>query len=363
VQIEATNDKEWADLVALAEGATALSLDQKDIAHRTLAAIAALRIAHENEWKLYCEERGMKWPKEVKSDFRPAVMWVLNQAKAKTGENHTAKASMMAGALDEYWEIERPKGTRANQIPEWLDEQGGYTGVYRKRLERLKEPKDKIVERYGRFLKLKPLEQREIPEWLEGFAGEVVIAAHIDRNTDKLEYRSVWRPDGGAFWHSKLDQFIAARPDYGEAVQPVRVQRAEPMFDLARRDADPRAPSDIQEEVAPPVVADVKVEEVGGTEFASQTEPQSRSVPVVAEMADHNDTNTSDAERSAAALGQQEEDAEVQTADARAEVGTEATMSGALVACIFPNGCRYLACKEQGRCLAEPKKDRAPQTG
>jgi hypothetical protein len=238
VEIEATNDKEWAELVALAEGATALSLDQKDITHRTIAAIVALRIAHEEEWKPYCESKGMKSLKEAKSPFRPAVMWVLNQAKARTGENHTSKASMVAGAVDEYWEIERPNGMKPDGIPDWLDERGGYTKVYRDRLERLKEPKDKIAERYGRFLKLRPLEQRDIPEWLDGFVGEVVIAAHIDRNTGKLDYRSVWRPEGSAFWHGKLDQFIAARPDYGKAVEPVRVQRAEPMFDCDDREAN-----------------------------------------------------------------------------------------------------------------------------
>jgi hypothetical protein len=45
-KIEATNDKEWNELVILAEGGTALSLDQKDMTHRTIAAIAALRVAH-----------------------------------------------------------------------------------------------------------------------------------------------------------------------------------------------------------------------------------------------------------------------------------------------------------------------------
>lgn len=51
----------------------------------------------EDGWKPYCEGRGMRWPKEVKSAFRPVVLWVLNQAKHKTGENHTSKASMIAG--------------------------------------------------------------------------------------------------------------------------------------------------------------------------------------------------------------------------------------------------------------------------
>src|SRR5438067_46745 len=46
VTIEASNDKEWNDLAALAEGATALSLDQKDMAQRSIAALAALRAAH-----------------------------------------------------------------------------------------------------------------------------------------------------------------------------------------------------------------------------------------------------------------------------------------------------------------------------
>jgi hypothetical protein len=42
------------------------------------------------------------------------------------------------------------------------------------------------------------------------------------------EYRSVWQPDGSTFWYSRLDQFIAARPHYGKAVEPVRVPIPEP---------------------------------------------------------------------------------------------------------------------------------------
>ena len=202
VNIEATNDKEWNDLAMLAEGATALSLDQKDITHRTIAAIAALRVAHEEEWKPYCQGRGLKWPKEAKSAFRPVVMWVLNLAKDKTGENHTSKASMIAGCLDEYWEMERPDGMKPDEIAAWLDKSGGYTTVYRDRLDRLRAPKDKAEERYHRYLMLKALEEQDIPDWMTSFVGEVLISARIDRNTGKLEYRSVWQPEGSAFWYS-----------------------------------------------------------------------------------------------------------------------------------------------------------------
>ena len=42
VEIEATNDPEWNDLAKLAEGGGDLSLDQKDMTHRTIAAIVAM---------------------------------------------------------------------------------------------------------------------------------------------------------------------------------------------------------------------------------------------------------------------------------------------------------------------------------
>jgi hypothetical protein len=223
VELEGTDDNEWNALVALAETATTLSLDQKDITHRTIAAIAALRIAHEDDWKSYCQRRGMKWPKEAKSPFRPIVAWGLNLAKAQTGENHGSKASMIAGCLDEYWEVKRPGGMKPDDIPTWLSECGGYTKVYRDRLQRLREPKDKIGERYAGFLELKPVEEREIPEWLGGFSGEVVIAAHIDDGARKLQYRSVWRPERTSFWHSRLEQFLAARRGFGQGVDTVCV--------------------------------------------------------------------------------------------------------------------------------------------
>ena len=258
VSIEATNDKEWNDLATLAEGATALSLDHKDITHRTIAAIAALRVAHEDEWKSYCESRGLKWRKEANSPFQCAVMWVLNRMKTATGESHTAKASMIAGCLDEYWEIHRPTGVKPADLAGWLDKMGGYTAVYRERLDRLRDPKDKIAERYGRYLALPPLEQRNIPEWLAGFDGEVVVSAHINRDSGKLEYRSVWRPEGSSFWYSRLDQFIAARPDYGKAAEPVRPASAgQHIQDRdAWHEADPRDQTTALAEAAPAGEAD-----------------------------------------------------------------------------------------------------------
>jgi hypothetical protein len=230
VEIEVTEDREWDALLALAETATTLSLEQKDITHRTIAAIAALRLAHKDDWKPYCQRRGMKW-QEAKSLFRPAVAWVLNLAKAKTGENHGSKASMVAGCIDEYWEIKRPSGMKPDEIPAWLSECGGYTKVYRDRLQRLREPKCNIGERYAEFLELKPVEEREIPDWLGGFSGEIIIAAHVDDVARKLQYRSVWRPEHPSFWHSRLEQFFAARRESSETVEAVCMPRDEPTTD------------------------------------------------------------------------------------------------------------------------------------
>ena len=350
VEIEATNDKEWSDLLLLAEGATALSLDQKDITHRTIAAIAALRMAHEDEWKPYCESRGMKWPKEAKSPFRPAVMWVLNQAKARTGENHTSKASMIAGCIDEYWEIERPNGMTPGKIPAWLDERGGYTKVYRDRLERLKEPKDKIAERYGRFLKLRPLEQRDIPEWLDGFGGEVVIAAHIDRNTGKLDYRSTWRPEGSAFWHGKLDQFIAARPDYGKAVEPVRAQRPEPMFDCDDGEAGGELGTKCDNGPALKPPAEAETQSAKPKADSWQTDPASKADPVVETAAESGDGNDNTVHFP---VDKSRSKVEAQIAGTRIKVDGEAPPPDERPICHAPRGnCRYGGCRDQGRCLA-----------
>lgn len=222
VTIEASNDKEWNDLVALTKGATTLSLDQKDITHRTIAAIAALRVAHEDEWKSYCEQQGMKWRNEAKSPFQCVVKWHLDQKTKATGENHTSKASMIAGCLDEYWETHRPNGMKPADVAVWLDKMGGYTVVYRKRLDRSRDPKDAIAERYSWYLALPPVEQRDLPNWLAGVEdGEVLLSARINRGTGKIEYRSLLRPRGSQFWYARIDQLIAARPEYGKADEPV----------------------------------------------------------------------------------------------------------------------------------------------
>ena len=123
-------------------------MDQKDLTHRTIGAIAALRVANEKHWKGYCLDKGVKWRKEVKSPFQPVVIWVLKRSKMKTGENQTSKASMIAGCLDEFWEIKRPQGMNPGDIAAWLDASGGYTAVYRDRLDRLRAPKDKAEMRY-----------------------------------------------------------------------------------------------------------------------------------------------------------------------------------------------------------------------
>ena len=205
VTIEKTTDKEWDSLVLLIEGATSLLLDQKDLTHLTIAAIADLRAAHNDDWQAYCENRGIKWHKQIKSPFQPLVMWILKQAKERTGENHTSKASMIVGCLDEYWEIERPNGMTPGGIPEWLESKGGYSKVYRDRLERFKEPTDKKAERYSRCLSLPLREEHEIPECAGDLDGEVLLLAHIDRKNNTIEYISAGKPKETCHC---LDQFL-----------------------------------------------------------------------------------------------------------------------------------------------------------
>jgi hypothetical protein len=291
--VEATSDREWINLVVLAEGATALSLEQKDLTHRTIAAIAALRIAQEHDWRAYCENRGMRWCKEMKSPFRPVVIWVLNQAKAKTGEVQGSKASMIAGTLDEYWEIERPNGMTPDGILAWLDGAGGYSTLYRKRLKRLKETKDKIAKRYGCHPKIPLREQHALPEWLKGYTGDVLIWAYSDETTNRLKYRAVCRPEDATFRHSQLDQFVSARSEYGAPAEHPRAPRAESRLDLDTNKAqseqgaqgnkdDAAQPSaDTQMEVA-----EAKVEVAGGFQ-AQPPKPE----PEVIEVGEDNDND------------------------------------------------------------------------
>jgi hypothetical protein len=334
VSIEATNDKEWNDLATLAEGATALSLDHKDITHRTIAAIAALRVAHEDEWKSYCESRGLKWRKEAKSPFQCAVMWVLNRMKTATGESHTAKASMIAGCLDEYWEIHRPTGIEPPEIAAWLDKMGGYTAVYRERLDRLRDPKDKIAERYGRYLALPALEQRDIPDWLAGFDGEVVVSAHINRHSGKLEYRSVWQPEGSQFWYSRLDQFITARPDYGKAAESVRpASAAQHIQDGdAWHEADPRDETTALAEAAPAGEADGPKSGHDGNLSPVETDLRARLDRVEAAI----DASGGDVTAGRIAV----------------EPEPDGGAGPRPLDCRHPNGrCGYGGCVEQGHCL------------
>jgi hypothetical protein len=113
-------------------------------------------------------------------------------------------------------------------IAAWLDASGGYTAVYRDRLERLRPAKDKAEVRYNRYLKMPSLEDRQIPNYLSGFEGEVLISAKIDRITGLLSTRSVWQPKGRSFWYSHLDKFVAARPPSTDGANRTNVPDQEP---------------------------------------------------------------------------------------------------------------------------------------
>jgi hypothetical protein len=352
VAIEMTNDKEWNDLAALTEGGTALSLDQKDFTHRTIAAIAALRVKHEGHWKQYCEDRSLKWRKEAKSEFQCVVMWVLNRMKTATDENHTSKASMIAGCLDEYWEIQRSEGMKPDEMVAWLNKMGGYTKVYRERLDRLREPNNNKAERYHRYLKLPPLEERDIPEWLDGFDGEVVLSVQIDRHARRMKCRSVWQPKGSSFWYGNaLGQFIAARPEYGEAVEPARPAAAETPVDSAgeREDTGTNA-TDEANENRPTDIDPVPVGNSDG--FASAGEE-----PLISETSATSGSIETNFDANQADLTSTQIATESETA------GDVAIGSDTLSACKFPDGCRYGGCKGQGRCLAQQTENQTePQS-
>jgi hypothetical protein len=199
-----------------------------------------------------------------------------------------------------------------------------------------------------------------------------VIAAHIDPATGKIDYRSVWQPKGSAFWENRLDEFIAARPDYGKAAEPVREPRAEPMFhrndgggeaELEEQHASDRVgnPSAMAE---PQAADEIAVEQVAEAEVDGPEEPQSKPEPAITEANDNTHTQPLDPEalvtvghpdlEASIADGdkQQRDKAEARTDDPTVQVEGEAATSGGPLICKLPRGCRYRGCQEQGRCLA-----------
>lgn len=341
ITLEKTNDKEWDNLTALIEVQFSLTLDQQDLARWTMAAIAALRNAHDDDWKAYCENRGIKWRNQIKSPFQPLITWILKQAKARTGENHSSKASMIAGCLDEYWEIERPSGMTPDDIPAWLESKGGYTKVYRDRLERVREPKDKRAERYSQYLKLPPREKRAIPEWLNGFDGEVLISAHVDRAANKLDYRAVCKPKGSTFWYRCVDQFLATRPEQSEAADHLEPS-AEPANDDISAPEPERGEAHCNNDPGP-----------------SANDHLDAMATTVAEPADSGGPQTQqpEPEPDSAAL---DNAARLQAADPPAQVMRE---QGKYRGddCHHPSGvCGYGHCLQENRCVVASHPDQKP---
>ena len=137
------------------------------------------------------------------------------------------------------------------------------------------------------------------------------------------------------------------------------------MFDRDDRDVktENAALSESEEQLAPSLLAEVIavpeviVDEGGRAEVADfQREPQSKSEPAGPEAADQNDPKARNDELSAVDLDErQRKDAEVQTANAPSDAGSDAAILNAPIVCNLPRGCRgYAGCKQQGRCVADP---------
>ena len=101
----------WANLVALAEGAAGLSLDQR------FSPIAQSRPSQ--RCALPMSRTGRTTAKTAASSGprKPRVHFSLSSCEYSIRPR-------ISGCLDEYWEVQRPNGIKPDEIPTWLNEHG-----------------------------------------------------------------------------------------------------------------------------------------------------------------------------------------------------------------------------------------------
>jgi hypothetical protein len=113
----------WEEFVCINTERGRLNLNATQNQRQNLVIIAKLKRYHGPGWSYFLSSKKMKRQRNALSDYHPIVMRALGISRDPSG-----RARPLTVTLDE-WER---SGKEPDQIPEWLESEGGPDGVYRK---------------------------------------------------------------------------------------------------------------------------------------------------------------------------------------------------------------------------------------
>ena len=158
----------------------------------------------DQDGQYFLASKKMKRQRNARSDYHPIVMRALGISKDPNG-----RARPLTVTLDE---AER-YGKEPDEIPEWLESQGGVDGVYRKYLARqrrrlTKNERDMAVHE---LLELGPICKIALPHALAYFDGDYQAVVHIDAVQRTLEIRAVDPKVTPAWLRGSAERLVSSR--------------------------------------------------------------------------------------------------------------------------------------------------------
>jgi hypothetical protein len=194
----------WEEFVRTNTERGRLNLNATQNQRQNLVIIAKLKRYHGPGWSYFLSSKKMKRQRNALSDYHPIVMRALGISRDPNG-----RARPLTVTLDE-WER---SGKEPDQIPEWLESEGGPDGVYRKYLARqrrrlTKNERDMAVHELS---ELGPICKIALPHALAYFDGDYQAVVRIDAVQQKLEIRAVDPKVTPAWLRANAERLVSSR--------------------------------------------------------------------------------------------------------------------------------------------------------
>ena len=194
----------WEEFVRANTERGRLNLNATQNQRQNLVIIAKLKRYHGPGWSYFLASKKMKRQRNAPSDYHPIVMRALGISRDPNG-----RARPLTVTLDE-WER---SGKEPDQIPEWLESEGGPDGVYRKYLARqrrrlTKNERDMAVHDLS---ELRPICKFALPHPLAYLDGDYQAVVHIDAVQQTLEIKAVDPKVTPAWLRANAERLVSSR--------------------------------------------------------------------------------------------------------------------------------------------------------
>src|ERR1700757_1395064 len=194
----------WEEFVRTNIERRRLNLDATQNQRENLVIIIKLKRYYGPGWSYFLASKKMKRQRNALSDYHPIVMRALGISNDRTG-----RARPLTVTLDE---CER-SGKEPDDIPEWLESQGGVDGVYRKYFSRQRRrlTKNERGMAVHELLELGPIYKIALPHPLAYLDGDYQAVMHIDAVRQTLEIRAVDPKVTPAWLRANAERLVSSR--------------------------------------------------------------------------------------------------------------------------------------------------------